>query len=139
MVKKLFALSMMLVLLCGCGVDLYAGQRPKANPDEQWVSEDPQMYFTWDDAEGHWGEITVDGVTTKVRVLFDYGCGVAIDEYTGSLSSENRLFNGQCKFGKNKLVITVTKDWTNFFAGELPTITLVRQVRQEDGSFAPAE
>ncbi len=140
MVKKLFALSIVLSLLCGCGVDLYAYQRPNADENEKWISEEPRMYFTWTkDVGGYWGEIETNGVTIKTRLLFDYGTGVEVCEFDSAKSSSFGLFYGNCKFGKNKLVVTVTEDRTDFFAGELPTITLVRHVRQEDGSFTPAE
>ncbi len=133
MVKKLFALSIVLSLLCGCGVDLYAYQRPNADENEKWISEEPRMYFTWTkDVGGYWGEIETNGVTTKVRVFFDYGCGVFIDKYTESLSSENRLFNGQCKFGKDELVVTVTEDYADLFHGDLPTFVFKREEKGED-------
>ncbi len=140
MVKKLFALSIALILLGGCGVNLYGDMRPAADENEKWVSEEPRMHFTWTkDVGGFWGEIETNGVTTKVRLRFDYGTGVEVCEFDSASSPDFGLFDGDCKFGKNKLVITVTEDWTNFFAGELPTITLVRHARQENGSFAPAE
>ena len=134
--KKFYLLGAMLlcfVLLCGC--DVYAGKRPEANPNERWVCEDPQMYFTWTDDVGcHWGEITIDGITNKVNVLFDYGTGADIVRFGETyISDDTMLFRGQCKFGKDKLVIKVTNDYANLFNGDLPSLVFTRQ---ENGSPA---
>lgn len=128
--KKFYLLGAMLlcfVLLCGC--DVYAGKRPEANPNERWVCEDPQMYFTWTDDVGcHWGEITIDGITTKVEVLFDYGSGVIIIQFGATIiSSDTKLFQGDCKFGKDELVVTVEEDYANLFNGDLPSFVFKRQ------------
>lgn len=132
------ALLLCFVFLCGC-VDFYAGQRPMDNTNERWVSEDPEMYFQWVENIGHRGEITIDGNITKVDVLFDYGNGVHVDCSNDSLAPNDRLFRGECKFGKEKLIITVISDDANLFNGDFPTITFIRQELQEDGTFAVPE
>lgn len=137
--KKLACLSLAvfcLLFFCGCGVDWYAGQRPALNADERWVSEAPEMYFTWDEERGgHLGEITINGVKQEVLVLFDYGKGVNINQFNEAPASKDRLFRGQCKFGKNKLEVAVVTDDKDLFDGDLPVMTFVRQERQEDGTW----
>lgn len=131
---RLGSISICLALLCGCGVDFYAGRRPAARSDEQWVSEDPPMYFTWnEEAGGHWGEITTDGVTRKVLVLFDYGTGMIVAEDGESrFLEECELFRGNCKFGKDRVTVKVKRDQAGLFGEDLPTITFERQVKEDE-------
>lgn len=131
----ILALTCLCLGLCaGCGVDLYADRRPKANANERWVSEDPEMYFTWsEEAGGFLGEITVHETTTAVRVCFDYGRGMdVIDPALKGFHSDMCLFQCDCKFGKDTLVAEVTRDDKNIFDGELPTFTFVREEVQGD-------
>lgn len=144
MLKKrlcaIVAAACLLLSLSGCGVDLYHNWRPDSNPNERWISGDPEMYFTWEDGLGHYGELTRDGQTTEVKVLFNYGTGMGVfplDPDAESLRSSDQLFRCDCAFGKNTLVATVTRDDQNVFGGELPTFIFQRCGLQEDGTFQP--
>ncbi len=122
-------------LCTGCGVDLYAGRRPKANANERWVAEDPEMYFAWNEGNGHLGEITVHETTTAVIVAFDYGTGMDVFPYdptAETLDGGTRLFRCDCEFGEDTLVATVTHDDKNVFDGELPTFTFEREEIEGD-------
>lgn len=142
--KRLYAIvaaACLLLSLSGCGVDFNAGRRPAADPNERWISDDPDMYFTWDeDRGGHCGELTVDGCTIEVLVCFTHGAGLNIFPYDpGSeyLYGPDRLFRCDCKFGRSTLKATVTSDDQNVFGGECPTITFERFGVREDGTLEP--
>lgn len=135
-------IAICLFSLSACGVDFNAGRRPDANSNERWISEDPEMYFTWDDDRGgHYGELTVDGRTIEVLVPFDYGNGMHVYPYDPEaehlLNGSDRLFKCSCTFSKNTVVATVTRDNQNVFGGELPTFVFRRYGLQEDGTFHP--
>lgn len=146
MLKKrlcaIVAAAFLLLSLSGCGVDFNAGRRPAADPNERWISEDPDMYFTWDeDRGGHCGELTIDGRTIEVLVPFDYGNGMHVYPYDPAseylLYGPDRLFLCSCTFGKDTMVATVTSDDQNVFGGECPTITFERFGVREDGTLEP--
>lgn len=133
----ILALACLCLGLCGgCPAPSNYLWSPKADANERWVSEDPEMYFTWsEEAGGHWGELTVDGTTTAVEVAFDYGTGMEVFLYDPAaevLDSDMELFQCDCKFGKDTLVAEVTRDDKNVFDGELPTFTFVREEVQGD-------
>ena len=134
---SILALACLCLGLCGgCPALSNYFWSPEADPNERWVSEDPEMYFTWsEEAGGHWGEITIHETTTDVLVLFDYGTGMVVAEYDPAaeiIGDEATLFRCDCKFGEDTLVATVTRDDKNVFDGELPTFTFEREEIQED-------
>ncbi len=134
---SILALACLCLGLCGgCPALSNYFWSPEADPNERWVSEDPEMYFTWnEEAGGHWGEITIHETTTAVIVAFDYGTGMDVYPYDPTaegIDAWTRLFRCDCEFGEDTLVATVIRDDKNVFDGELPTFTFEREEIQGD-------
>ncbi len=125
----------LLLLLSGC-VDFYVNVRPGTNANERWVSTDPQIFFVgWDEeGGGRIGEITLEDETViSIKVYFDYGIGMDIYRLPKT-SYEDLIIQGDCKFSKDKLTVTITEDKENLL-GDVDKITFIREEIEngEDG------
>lgn len=131
-VKKISIICLILiVLLTACDgcigfVDCYAGKRLNNYDNTKWVSSEPDIWFSVQNYKCI-GEANVDGITAEVIVQFDMGNGVSFypDDYgtDGDKWNSERLFKGNCKFGENKLVVTVTNNEKGFLDDDIKTIT----------------
>ena len=119
-----------IIMLLSCCVDFYYDKRPNNYDNTKWVSSDPDIWFTVNKNECI-GEITIDGITTEIAVIFDFGMGV---DFSLSLIPTNHiekeeyfLFGGSCKFNEKKLVVTVNANSKGFLDDSIKKITFVRE------------
>ncbi len=131
--KKTIIISYLLVTLitfCGCvfATDFYGGKRPFDYGEAIWVSESPDAWFivnSYEEDERYYrpkGEIVVGNETIKFALSFDRAVTVRFTDEKG-----NYMLVGTCKFGPDKLVITVDKEKDTLFNGQYDTITFVRE------------
>jgi len=138
---KIFIITITLIgmtLLPNCFVDFYTGKRPIDYPNTRWVSENPDIYFeVTRNGEMTYGQITIDGDAIEIIVSFDYGTGIDfydLSAYTppnesnryGAIDGTNWLFWGSCKFGKDKLIVTIKKN-REFLDDSIKKIIFVRE------------
>lgn len=94
----------------------------------QWISKDPEMWFSWKADQGYRGELTVNGKIIPIAMGFLTSLdGVDIWCLEETHLPDNYLLGGRCSFGWNKFYIKVTSDKTNLFGGELPTFAFTYQ------------
>ena len=130
MVLCLIILVTGITLLSSCGVDFFSGKRPIDYDNTKWVSSEPDIWFTVQDRISI-GEITIDGVTTEIWVIFDFGNGVS---FRPPRTSENQLgyynyglFEGTCEFSKDRLIVTIADNKKNFLSDTIKEIIFVRE------------
>lgn len=117
---------LVLITLSAC-VDYYAGRRPYDYGRAMWISESPDAWFmvTSEDDENFIypkGEITIDDKTIEFTLSFGHdNVAFFTDE------NEDDILRGSCKFGPEKLIITVDKDKDTIFNGQYDTITFIRE------------
>lgn len=119
-------------VVSGCeGIHLW--QYPARDPQVQWVSENPNMYFAWDEENGgQRGKLIVGENIWLVEVGFRPNCISVL-----CLSSDNEnligkvLFDGDCKYGESEITVSVTNDDANIFEGDLPTIVFEKKEKNE--------
>lgn len=100
---------------------------PPANPDDLWISEDPNIWFGFDEERGHMGQIVSDGEVIEVTIGIGPGPQFKIYRYPNE-KPEDHLVWGDCYFSGDKGTVTVTKDIGNVLGGA-KTISFVRRER----------
>ena len=115
-------------LLSSC--DRYYGRRPNDYDNTKWVSSEPDIWFTVQDRKCA-GEITIDGVAAEIWVMFDFGHRVS---FSPPRTPENELnyynyflFDGTCKFSKDKLIVTIDRNRKRFLDDTIKEIIFVRE------------
>lgn len=123
--KNLFIIiCIMALMFTGC-VDFYAGKRPCDYPNSKWVSDNPDIYFMIFNVKSDFGEININEAIIEFYPRFDYGekMDFVVIEDNGD---ETILFSGYCRFGKEKLVVTLSKDQT-FFENNIKQLVFYRE------------
>jgi hypothetical protein len=129
MKKRWLFLIVLSLVLSGCW-NLYAGQRPDELGPARWVSENPDIWFEVFDEDPETGyvqpegQLTYEGNTYAFLVMFDNSKGIVLQ----SKSNDNirSLFKGNCKFGPEKLIVTIIPVSDNVFDGKIKVITFIR-------------
>jgi hypothetical protein len=143
----LLTLGVLAVLLISC--DRFSGDRPNNYPNTRWSSKNPDIYFvvgenlnagrkgTTPYAGDSFGMVIVDGKEVEVLVGFDYGALITFDDLSKVgwdselgcyiFNSESQLFTGLCKFGKNKLVVTIENNSKGFLDDSVRKLVFVRE------------
>ena len=128
----------MIIVLClslsGCW-NLYAGQRPDELGPAIWRSEDPDIWFeVFDDdsVTGYIqpeGQLVYEGNTYAFLVMFDNSKGIVLQ----SKSNDNirSLFKGNCKFGPEKLIVTIIPISDRVFEGKVKEIIFIKYDKDE--------
>lgn len=140
--KVCLVLTVVFAVCLFAGCDIYANLHPDMDSSVLWVSDDPNMSFSWSEVDGgHQGTLVVGRKTFSIAVGFRSDtmsvlCLGAEDEEL----IETVLFGGKCKFGINQFTVSVTHDDAGLFGEELPTIVFEKQENKEDtthgdGSF----
>lgn len=130
--KKTIIISYLLVTLitfCGCvfATDFYGGERPYDYGEAIWVSESPEAWFYVNPPGDRFsiflkGEFVVGDETIKFTLSFGYSATASFTD-----EKDRDLLMGTCKYGPDKLVITVDKEKDTLFNGKYDTITFVRK------------
>lgn len=100
---------------------------PPADPDDLWISEDPNIWFGFDEERGHMGQIVSDGEVIEVTIGIGPGPQFKIYRYPNE-KPEDHLVRGECNFSQNEGTVYVREDMGNVLGGA-KTITFVRQER----------
>ena len=96
-------------------------------PNVIWVSEDPQMWFSWAEEKGFRGELTIGQKTWPVSVGFRGG---VVEVFYVDLSDRDLskvLFNGNFTVEEEYFEIDTNWDNADLFKGELPTIKFAKE------------
>jgi hypothetical protein len=151
-VVYILAVILVLTLLTSC--DPFTGQRPYNYPNTRWVSEDPDMFFVVGEEQftNQWGsfadvthaQITKDGEVIELICSFAVSGALVLfydvsgfDSETGKLihagsTSDITLFTGLCKFGPDKLVVTIRNNDKGFLDDSITEIVFVREDIEAD-------
>jgi hypothetical protein len=120
------------VVLTAC--DTYAFSRPTAYKETRWVSTDPNIYFEVSEKYDSltFGELTTNDTIVEMEVLFNMGRRVDFrylpDEKEIVSSYKDALvFSGECKFGKDKLVVDILSNDAGLLTDDVTQITFVRE------------
>lgn len=100
---------------------------PPADPDDLWISEDPNIWFGFDEEKGYRGQIVSDGEVIEVTIGIGPGPKFNIHRYPNE-KPEDHLVRGECNFSQNEGTVYVREDMGNVLGGA-KTITFVRQER----------
>lgn len=112
--------------------------KPKVNPNERWVSSNPDISFSFlTDTEDNnpFGRIIVNDKAIGISPTFDYGnrlyvfCWPATGP--GYRANEDILIHGSCDFHKDYFVVTVEYDRDGLFEG-IDTITFRKELVPDD-------
>lgn len=133
--QRKYVLLLLIFLIVG-GLLLGWDLEPGMDPGVLWISEDPNVSFSWrevDGKDGHFGEFVTEGRVLSIAVGFRSDtmsvlCVKAEDE--GLVDTV--LFGGKCKFGISRLALSVTHDDAGLFGEDLPTIVFEKQRRTDD-------
>lgn len=119
-----------LFLLQGCAIDQFSGKRPSDQNNTKWVSKEPSIYFEVSDKYiditgcNTYGKIVMNGVETEIAVSFAAG-STKVEfrpissfhkgdhEEESYIDGDDWLFLGKCRFGDDKLVVTVSNNDNN--------------------------
>jgi hypothetical protein len=141
MKKYIIVACICLIALSFTGCDPYAGKRPNNYTDTKWVSGDPDIYFEVSDKYykivgfNTYGRININGDSIDAVVAFNMGRGVSFDDVASYHIDESGeagyspipLFGGECKFGKDKLVVKITHNEAGLLPDDVKEITFVRE------------
>jgi hypothetical protein len=146
-VVYIFAVILALTLLTSC--DPFTGQRPTNYPNTRWVSEDPDMFFVVGEEQSvnQWGsharvthaQITKEGEVIELICRFAVSGALVLfydvsarNIETGAIRGSELLFSGLCKFGSDKLVVTIRNNDKGFLDDSITEIVFVREDIEED-------
>ena len=131
--KKIILVLVILsfLLLIGCNIDPYDGERPFDYGDAEWVCEDPLAYFVIDaDSEEYYsprGEICLDDQLVEFQLIFVHGTDkVFLNVTSRDVSGE---LNGECVFSPEKLIIIVNKETDTLFYGKYDELIFTYQYK----------
>jgi hypothetical protein len=124
------------IILSSC--DVYGGRRPADYKETKWVSVDPNIYFEVSEEnytitnDITYGKIITNETTTEVRVHFNMGRRVDFRYLPGekeivSSHKDGLVFSGECKFGKDKLVVDILSNDAGLLPDDVMQITFVRE------------
>lgn len=118
---------------------IFAPHLPPPNPDDLWVSDEPNIWFVGFDEEkgGPIGQMVSDGEVIDVMMWWGPGPRFDISRYPNE-GPDDWLVQGDCNFSQDKGIVTVTEDIGNVLGGA-KTITFERKQRQGDGSSVLTE
>lgn len=136
--KRISALLCVTILLflSGCGFALGRNVTPDADPDDLWVSTDPDISFVGFDEEkgGPVGQLVHDGEVIDVIMCWGPGAIFDIRRYPME-GPEGILVRGTCNFSQDKGTVQVAEDKGNVLNG-VKTLTFVREERDTEGDAA---
>ncbi len=139
--KRIFVLfcATILLFLPGCGFSLGPRVTPAANPDDLWVSTDPDISFVGFDEEkgGPVGQLVHDGKVIDVIMCWGPGAQFDIRRYPME-GPDGILVRGTCKFSQDEGTVRVTEDKGNVLNG-VKTLTFVRKERGTEDDASPCE
>lgn len=131
-IGRLLLVVLLVCLVSGCDPDLW--KYPDDDPQVQWVSEDPNMSFAWDEEEGGLqGKLVAEDSTWQIGVGFRASrmSVICLDSEKEDLF-RRELFGGKCKFEEEQITLSVAYDDIDIFGGDLPTIVFEKRVQGED-------
>lgn len=110
---------------------------PSANPNERWVSQNPNIWFmVFDESKAiPYGQIIDNGHTLEISPAVIYGDRLDIVDYPtiepGVVNEADILMKGECTFYKDWFVVKVTYDRDGLFEG-IGTITFRKEYINTD-------
>ena len=136
----LLFICMVLAMLLLSSCDPFAGKRPVDYPNTRWSSENPDMYF---DVGEPWeithAQIVMNGEVIELKCWFAVsGSQIGFDDpsrydpetglqQTGVNGNDIILFTGLCKFGRDKIVVTVDINEKGFLDDSITEIVFTRE------------
>lgn len=131
MVKRTFGgltlIVVMVLLLPSC---IFAPHLPPLNPDDLWISDEPNIWFVGFDEEkgGPIGQIVSDGEV--IDVIMCWGPGPMFDIWHYPIEDpDDYLVRGECNFSKDEGTVYVKEDIAGILNGA-KTITFTRKDRE---------
>ena len=101
-ILRLLALTMSILLLCGC--DPFYGKRPTDYKNSKWVCQDPNIMFTVNEKKELYWEL--NGAATRYDLALGMGTNFRIhDDETG-----RDLMKGQSTYSAEKMTVDITMD-----------------------------
>jgi hypothetical protein len=122
------------LLLSGC--DLSSGKQPINQPETRWINEAYDICFFVDSEKHCYGEMVVNGKTTKIAVCFLNGNEVQIMpldavENVDVIVDKRKLWQGYAKFSKTEMTL-YEATYNELFPDDNMEITFVRQGEPEE-------
>jgi hypothetical protein len=121
------------------GIDNFHGTRPYNYPYTIWASENPDISFIiYQPHDEIYGQITIGDTSTDLRISFDYGARIYFHDIssrnpeTGEFHYATWLFQGNCRFGEESLVVTITDNKKGFLDNSIKRITFIRTDMNEE-------
>lgn len=122
---RLSIVTVILVCLAAqlCWVVCQRIWEPGANPNERWVSQNPNIWFVvFDEEKGNpYGQISIDGRTIEISPAVIYRDMLDVIDYPtiepGVVKDADILMKGKCTFYKNHFILRITFDRDGLFEG----------------------
>ena len=125
--RHITSMMVMMLLLPCC---ILTPNWPSLNPSDLWVSDEPNIWFEFDEEEGLRGKMVSDGEVINIEILLGPGPRFDISRYPDE-SPDDKLVRGECNFSQNEGTVYVREDMGNVLGGA-KTITFVRQERDTE-------
>lgn len=145
--KRYTALFLLLILLSGLftGCDIPDAEYRPREHGYKWVCDEIDMWFLRVDHGQNYhfiGELTLEGETIPIRVIFPIGGGTDVYDFAGMddlvLHNENMRFYGRSRFRDGLFTIKVNKEYTDYVGFEELTFNRL-ELDEEDFNWVEAE
>ena len=136
----LIFICVIVTMLLFSSCDPFAGRRPVDFPNTRWSSENPDMYFdVGENRKITHTQIVMNGEVIELICWFAVsGAQIGFDDPSGYdpetgyhkagvHANDIILFTGLCRFGRDRIVVTVTDNKRGFLDDSITEIVFVRE------------